>query len=207
MNNTLVKLAVHYCEILAKGEELPELECRLSDCAPALFARAKHLVSSYSDGCKYIGQLCTTDVYYTINKRHIRTTVTFNIDNLSMNSTHLEKKRVNFTDTPWSRVVLSTETLVDPALVPATVEPTLVRIKYRDSYEYTPRMCTSPAFRYDFTKVFSGTSMKEALMNERKDNYTLSIELELIGDEYMNKTNPSHAMHSLLIKMKTLCYA
>ena len=208
MDATLTKhltRIIHVFYDMKKGGMPVELEFRRSSCSESVFRNAIDHVRRYRDG--EWSSMSMMDVFYKgRGGRELRTSVTYDIAELTLDVRHIEKRRLEHVRVlPGVKYVLSEENIVDESEIPDAVEPSLVRIKHRRSFLYTPKRCNNAALRYDFTVVYAAPTKKDALAKETAGDATYDVELELLGTEYVDATSHLHVVCSMFMKMFDLC--
>lgn len=89
--------------------------------------------------------------------------------------------------------------------VPNCALPTLVRLKQRKSFYYTPDHFTKPIWSFDFTKTWSGKTKEEAEFKQKHGDCLYEIECECLDMKaYMDNNDHDELFlaTSMLLKMR-----
>ena len=170
------------------------------------------------------------EFYYKVERRVVRTTVTFGDVVTTEHKWKQKLERQNFVCQrgrvpvshssvaywPDFRVELSSEEVIDTKRVslPEVVNTQLVRIKQRksffwglpveDSAESESGDSTRPLWRYDFTRCWAGPTLPEAEQQQRSSSTVeprYEIELELYNPAALLKRPVDQLSKSLLLKV------
>lgn len=160
------------------------------------------------------------EFYYRVERRIVRTTVTFGDTvqtehkwkqkhekhNFYCRKDNVPASHATFDYWPDFRIELSSEEPVVTPL-PEVTDTVLVRIKQRKSFFYKMPQDTAdvvPIWRYDFTRCWSGKTMAEAEQNQRSSSTVeprYEIELECCNPKaLLREHGVTKAVKSLLLK-------
>ena len=216
-NERVYEVITEICRVLLAKQKTQapntnlELECRFSTsqqkgCSIEFFQTAQKRVKKYLEGWTNLRTKSTVDIFYSHATRTIRTTIEYDSDTLSMNQSHVVKKRICEAELRQGdtrvKVALNSETMLRQRDVPVIVDPTYCRIKKRESYVYTPRKSDNPVWRFDFTKTYEGETMAGAEQKCQHDIDThYEIEIELLDNSYLTSVGIEYTARSLMCKV------
>jgi hypothetical protein len=188
---------VEQAELLHDREDaLVELETRMGQIqqnkfvpglSKPLFDRVLRLIHSYRGWSKVTPWTEIHDFFYDgLDNEPIRTTVMFDETQRKLHQRHIRKKKIASLDLKSHkeidiRIALAVEEDLDPSIIPEIVEPNLVRIKQRRSYYYTPSGMTDPAWVFDLTLTWQGSTKEEAELNQKEIDPVMEVECECLS--------------------------
>ena len=141
------------------------------------------------------------DFYYRLpNDKSVRTRVTFDTDDLCVNTHTSEKQKIADaiftvgTENAAIRVSYSREIGVESESIPTLVNTDSVRIQQRRSFVY------DNTWSFDFSLTWQGKNKTEAERKQQEEDPIFEIEIELINKEYLHKHDDEWMAASFLLK-------
>jgi hypothetical protein len=178
-----------FVEALRVGREPLELELRMGRRSGHGFS-AKVTKHEMDTVLRTIAETKSAKDTHEFNESHdyffnqagetVRSTVTFDVTDFTMNTTHIIKKQIARVDAQRFRVACALETPVLAQSLPFATSVHHMRIKQRRSISVGPTELTRPLWRYDFTMVWDGDSKQSAELNQRANHPVYEVEVEVL---------------------------